>query len=41
MVGVSRQRVNAAIGKLEEDGLIKAGYGAIHVLDLKGLAGYG
>lgn len=41
MVGVSRQRVNAAVRELEKEGLIKAGYGLIHVLDLQGLSKFG
>jgi len=38
---VSRQRANQALGKLEEAGLLKVEYGAVRVLDLDGLKGYG
>jgi len=38
---VSRQRANQALGKLEEAGLLKVEYGAVRVLDLEGLKGYG
>lgn len=40
LVGVSRQRVNSALTKLEAVGLIKRGYGFITVLDRHALAGY-
>ena len=35
--GVSRQRVNQALGALEKAGLLKVDYGGIQVLDLQGL----
>src|SRR5690606_33693105 len=38
---VSRQRANQALGKLEEAGLVRVEYGAVRVLDLDGLKGYG
>src|SRR3546814_9313724 len=38
---VSRQRANQALGKLEEAGLLRVEYGAVRVLDLDGLKGYG
>ncbi|MBV7485540.1 Crp/Fnr family transcriptional regulator [Bordetella sp. BOR01] len=38
---VSRQRANQALGKLEEAGLLRVEYGAVRVLDLEGLKGYG
>jgi CRP-like cAMP-binding protein len=38
---LSRQRVNAALKDLEQAGLIRVGYGAIVVLDLPRLRGYG
>lgn len=38
---VSRQRANLALGKLEEAGLLRIEYGAVRVLDLKGLKRYG
>lgn len=41
LTGVSRQRVNQALGKLESEGLIAIEYGGIRVLDLERLRGYG
>ncbi len=41
LTGVSRQRVNQALGKLESEGLIAIEYGGIRVLDLKRLRSYG
>jgi len=38
---VSRQRANQALRKLEEAGLLNVEYGAVRVLDLDGLKGYG
>lgn len=38
--GVSRQRVNEALRRLERAGLLRTGYGSIEVLDLQGLLGY-
>jgi len=38
---VSRQRVNRALGALEDCGLLKVEYGAVRVLDLDGLKRYG
>jgi CRP-like cAMP-binding protein len=38
---VSRQRVNQAMRKLEEAGLLAVEYGAVRVRDLEGLKGYG
>ena len=38
---VSRQRANQALRKLEEAGLLQVEYGAVRVLDLDGLKGYG
>jgi CRP-like cAMP-binding protein len=40
LIGVSRQRVNQALKRLEQEGLIKADYGAIRVLALDGLRNY-
>ena len=40
LIGVSRQRVNQALKHLEQQGLIKAEYGAIRVLALDGLRNY-
>jgi CRP/FNR family transcriptional regulator, cyclic AMP receptor protein len=37
LCGLSRQRVNQALGTLKAAGLVKTRYGGIHVLDLKGL----
>jgi len=41
LVGLSRQRVNAALKMLEADRLIRVEYGGVRVLDLPGLRGYG
>ena len=38
---VSRQRVNQALHTLETQGLLRVEYGAVEVLDLKGLRHYG
>ena len=38
---VSRQRVNRALGALEDCGLLQVEYGAVRVLDLEGLKRYG
>lgn len=38
---VSRQRVNQALRRLEEAGLLTVEYGAVRVRDLDGLKGYG
>jgi len=40
MVGVSRQRVNSAVHTLQEEQLIRIGYGSITVLDLQAIAQY-
>jgi CRP/FNR family transcriptional regulator, cyclic AMP receptor protein len=40
LIGVSRQRVNQALKRLEQEGLIKVDYGAIRVLALDGLRNY-
>lgn len=40
LVGISRQRVNIAVRKLESEGVIKTGYGVIHVIDLQRLKRY-
>ena len=37
LVGLSRQRVNEALGALERQGLIRVEYGGVKVLDLDGL----
>lgn len=37
MVGVSRQRVNSALGELQDQGLIQFGYSTISIIDFKGL----
>ncbi|MEO5694997.1 MAG: Crp/Fnr family transcriptional regulator [Usitatibacter sp.] len=37
LAGVSRQRVNRALQKLEKSGLVKVEYGGIRILDLEGL----
>lgn len=39
--GVSRQRVNQALRRLEGEGLLAVGYGGISVLDVDKLRGYG
>lgn len=38
---ISRQRTNQALGALEVAGLLRIEYGAVQVLDLEGLKGYG
>jgi len=38
---VSRQRVNQALGRLADEGLLSVEYGAVRVLDLAGLQRYG
>lgn len=38
---ISRQRTNQALGALEAAGLLRIEYGAVQVLDLEGLKGYG
>jgi len=40
LVGISRQRVNAALTELESAGLIRRGYGYITVMDRQALARY-
>jgi CRP-like cAMP-binding protein len=40
LAGVSRQRVNAALQKLERAGLVKVEYGRIRILDLAGLGAF-
>ena len=40
LVGISRQRVNVAVRQLESEGVIKTGYGVLHVLDLQRLRRY-
>ena len=37
LVGLSRQRVNEALQALQEQGLIRVGYGGVKVIDLEGL----
>ncbi|GAB4175255.1 MAG: Crp/Fnr family transcriptional regulator [Rhodocyclaceae bacterium] len=37
LAGVSRQRVNQALQRLEKAGLVKAEYSAVRILDLEGL----
>jgi CRP/FNR family transcriptional regulator, cyclic AMP receptor protein len=37
LVGMSRQRVNQALSRLGGEGLIRAEYGGLRVLDLAGL----
>lgn len=39
--GVSRQRANAALRALERDGLLRTGFGGVHVLDIGGLKRWG
>jgi len=41
LVGLSRQRVNEALKRLEEVGAIRVEYGGVRVLDLERLRGYG
>lgn len=40
LAGISRQRANAALKVLEQEGLVKIDYGTVHVLDLEGLRRY-
>jgi CRP-like cAMP-binding protein len=40
LVGLSRQRVNQALQVLEQKGLLRADYGGVTVLDLKGLRNF-
>ena len=40
LVGLSRQRVNEALGHLQQAGLIAVEYGGLRVLDLQGLRSY-
>ena len=40
LVGLSRQRVNAALHALQAEGLIRVEYGGVRVLDLDGLRGH-
>lgn len=40
LAGVSRQRVNQAVQRLESAGLVRAEYGAVWVTDLSGLGKY-
>jgi CRP-like cAMP-binding protein len=40
LVGLSRQRVNAALGALDRGGVIRIEYGGLRVLDLEGLRAY-
>ena len=41
LVGLSRQRVNQALKRLQEDGLIRIDYGGLRVLDLVALRRFG
>lgn len=41
LVGLSRQRVNQALKRLEADGLVRVDYGSVTVLDLDRLKRYG
>jgi len=41
LVGLSRQRVNQALKRLQEDGLIRIEYGGLRVLDLVALRRFG
>ena len=41
LAGVSRQRVNQALQRLETDGLLAIEYGGIRIVDLDGLRRYG
>ena len=41
LVGLSRQRVNEALKRLDENGAIRVEYGGVRVLDLERLRGYG
>jgi len=40
LTGLSRQRANQALKRLEQDGLIEIAYGAIRIRDLPGLRSY-
>lgn len=40
LIGLSRQRVNVALVRLEAQGLIRLEYGGLHVLDLPALSTY-
>lgn len=40
LIGLSRQRVNEALGTLQAAGLIRVEYGGVQVLDLEGLRRY-
>jgi CRP/FNR family cyclic AMP-dependent transcriptional regulator len=40
LAGMSRQRVNQALKRLEQEGLLKVGYGGITVQNLDGLAAF-
>ena len=41
LVGLSRQRVNQALKRLEAEGLVRVDYGSVTVLDLARLRSYG
>lgn len=41
LVGLSRQRVNQALGALQQRGLLRIEYGGLRILDLQGLRGDG
>jgi len=41
LVGLSRQRVNEALKRLDESGVIRVEYGGVRVLDLERLRSYG
>lgn len=41
LAGISRQRVNQALGSLEKAGLLRLEYGGVTVLDIEGLQRYG
>ncbi len=41
LVGLSRQRVNQALKRLQEDGLIRIDYGGLRVMDLPALRRFG
>ena len=41
LVGLSRQRVNQALKRLEAEGLVRVDYGSVTILDLARLKGYG
>ena len=40
MTGHARQTINAAVNRLENEGLIRVGHRQIEILDLKGLDAY-